>query len=135
MLQPLAGIGQEVGEEHVGLAHELVAAPRAPPGMLEREADAALAPVGVLHERLERARGRAAGADVQAALGVAGDGVLDLDDVGAPVGEHRAGRGREGELRHLDDLHALHGLMCHTDSLFVADAAAVLLPDSNRQRS
>src|SRR4051794_41677627 len=32
-----------------------------------------------------------------AALGVAGDRVLDLDHVGTPVGEHRPGRGGEGE--------------------------------------
>ena len=53
---------------------------------------------------------------LQAALRVAGERVLDLDDVGAPVGQHRARRRRERELRDLDHLHALHGLVRHSDS-------------------
>src|SRR5580704_13921001 len=41
----------------------------------------------------------------EAALRVAGFGVLDLDDVGAPVGQHRPGRRYErprGEFDHAD---------------------------------
>ena len=54
-----------------------------------------------------------AGAELDAALRVAGDGVLDLDHVGTPVGQHRTGRGREGELRHLEDAHAFHRSIAH----------------------
>ena len=46
----------------------------------------------------------------EAALGIAAHGMLDLDDVGAPVGQDRAGRGHERELRHLEDPDALHHL-------------------------
>ena len=46
----------------------------------------------------------------EAALGVATHRVLDLDDVGAPVGEDGSRRGNEGELRNLEDPHALHHL-------------------------
>ena len=74
--------------------------------------------VGVLHQRLERPFGRPARTESKASLRVAGDRVLDLDDVGAPVGEHRAGRRGEGELRHLHHLHALHGLEYHCRSPF-----------------
>ena len=43
----------------------------------------------------------------EAAVAVAGDGVLDLDHVGTPVGEQRAARGDEDELRELDDANAV----------------------------
>ena len=46
----------------------------------------------------------------EAALGVAAHRVLDLDDVRAPVGEDRARRGHERELRHLENADALHDL-------------------------
>ena len=46
----------------------------------------------------------------EAALGVAADRVLDLDDVGAPVGEDRARRRDERELRQLQDSKARHYL-------------------------
>ena len=36
--------------------------------------------------------------------------VLDLDHLGAPLGEDRGGRGNEGLLRHLQDANALHYL-------------------------
>jgi hypothetical protein len=38
--------------------------------------------------------------------------VLDLDDLGAPVGQQRRRRGHEGVLGHLEDADALHDL-CH----------------------
>jgi len=90
-VQPPPGVGQEVGEEHVGGLHQLHE-DGVGVGVLEGEADAALAAVRVLHQRLERAVRRAAGSEAEAALRVAGLGVLDLDHVGAPVGEDRAGR-------------------------------------------
>ena len=75
--------------------------------VLERQTDAALAPVGVLDDRMEVALLPAA-QPAHAALRVAGGGVLDLHDVGTPVGQDRTGRGREGELRHLQDPHPFH---------------------------
>ena len=59
-----------------------------------------------------------------AALRVAGHRVLDLDHVGAPVGEHRARRGREGELRHLQDADAFHRTCRHVRPPFGRRAAA-----------
>ena len=79
------------------------------PGLLQRQADAALAPIGVFHQGGEGTTAdRHAHHGAQAALGVAGFGVFDLDDVGAPVGQDRT-RGRdEGELRHLQYPEAVH---------------------------
>src|SRR5882724_2807228 len=45
-------------------------------------------------------------------LQVAAHGVLDLDDVGAPVREQPTGGGNEGELRHLEDPNSFHHV-CH----------------------
>ena len=44
----------------------------------------------------------------EAAHGVAPLDVLDLDHLGAPVGEQRRGGGHEGVLGHLEDADALH---------------------------
>ena len=61
------------------------------PGLLQGEADAALAPVGVFHQRCEgSAPTRHAHQGAQAALGVTGFGVFDLDHVSAPVGQDGA---------------------------------------------
>ena len=46
----------------------------------------------------------------EAALGVAANRMLHLDDVRAPVGEDRPGRRDERELRNLEDANALHHL-------------------------
>ena len=101
------GRRQEVGEEHVGRldeAEQQVAAF----GRRDVEADAPLPAVVHLHRLVHAAR-----ADLQdplareAAVAVAGDGVLDLDHVGTPVGEQRAARGDEDELRELDDANAV----------------------------
>ncbi len=100
---------QVVGQEDVGGLGDLVEHLLAP-GRGDVDADAALAAVGVLDQRM------AVGVELEpahvdeAALGVAAHWVLDLDDVGAPVGEYRAGRGHEGELRYLEDANALHHL-------------------------
>ena len=67
------------------------------------QADAALAAVGLLDEMVDAAGASDdPGAD-QAALRVTGFGMLDLDDVGAPVGQHRAGGGDERPGGELDD--------------------------------
>ena len=53
--------------------------------------------------------GRDVAADAQeAALGIAGNGVFDLDHVRAPVGHYRTGGGYKGILRNFEDAHALH---------------------------
>ena len=62
----------------------------------------------MLHQRLERARGGASGAQLESALGVAAHRVFNLDHVGTPVGEHGASRWCEGELRHFEDRDAFH---------------------------
>ncbi len=100
--QPGASRRQEVGQEHVAVLGQLqqhLAGGR----VLEGQADAPLAPVGVLHERLEGALGDTAGPDLQTTLGIAGHRVLHLDDVGPPVGQDGAGGRREGELGHFED--------------------------------
>ena len=97
---------QEVRDEHVrGLdqAQQQVAAL----GGRDVEADAALAAVVHLHRLVHSARREAEDALAhEAAVAVTGDGVLDLDHVGTPVGEQRAARGHEHELGELDDTDA-----------------------------
>jgi len=74
-----------------------------------------LAPV---FERLLGEGGDLLAGDVdEAALGVAAHRMLDLDDVRAPVGEHRSSRRHEGELRHFEDPNALHHLRHRIDSV------------------
>ncbi len=72
--------------------------------------DAALAPVGMLHQRMPVRVDLDAAHVEEAALGVAAHRVLDLDDVRAPVGEDRSRRRDERELRELQDPKALHHL-------------------------
>ena len=107
VLLPLRG--HVVGQEHVGglgdLVEDFLAA-----GCGHVDADAALAAVGMLDQRVPvRIQLEAAHVD-EAALGVAAHRVLDLDDVRAPVGEDRSGRRNERELRNLEDANALHHL-------------------------
>ena len=73
---------------------------------LEVEAHAALPAVGHLHRDVDVSRGRADPLRHEAAVPVAVHRVLDLDDVGTPVGQQRAGDRHEHELRDLDDPHA-----------------------------
>ena len=76
--------------------------------MREVEAEALLAPVGVLEQHVDAAAERHGAARREAAHGVAALDVLDLDHLGAPVGEQRRRRGHEGVLGHLEDADALH---------------------------
>ena len=79
-------------------------------GPLQRQADAALPAVGVLHQGREGAApDRHAHHRAEAALGVTPLCVLDFDHVGAPIRQDRAGRGHERELGDLEDTHARHG--------------------------
>src|SRR6202034_2279950 len=90
-VEPLPGLGQEVGQEHVGPAGQLVRDLLAF-RLGDVEADRALAPVGVLEVGVRFARDLVRADLAQAALGVAGDGVLDLDHVGPPVRKDGARR-------------------------------------------
>ena len=74
----------------------------------EVEGDRALAPIGQGHGQVHPA---AVGADAlggEAPVRVA-LGALDPDDVGAPVGEQRAGDGHEHPLGQLDDPDPVEG--------------------------
>ncbi len=54
------------------------------PGRVESQADAALPPVGVFHNGVERTDGCADRAQAQSSLGIPGDCVLNLDYIGSP---------------------------------------------------
>jgi len=71
--------------------------------MRQVQADAALTPVWVLHEHVALLVHRQPLQHDDPALGVAAHGVLDLEHVGAPVRQHCAGRGGEGELGNLQN--------------------------------
>ena len=108
-LQLLALVGQVVGQEDVALPGQFVDQLLAF-RLGHIDADAALAAIGVAHHRV------AVGVDLhavqidEAALRVAARGVLDLDDIRAPVGQNGAGHGNEGKLRDFKNAHALHDL-------------------------
>ena len=98
-----------VGQEDVGGLGDLVQH-FLPARRRHVDADAALAAVGMLDQRVPvRVQLEAAHVD-EAALGVAAHRVLHLDDVCAPVGEDRPRRRHERELRNLEDPNALHHL-------------------------
>src|SRR4051794_3601301 len=100
----LARARQEAREEDVALCRDLEHDLAAGFGG-EVDPDRALAPVGHLDHVVDAARtcGDQTGGD-QAALRVAADGVLDLDDVGTPLGEDGARRGYESPGCDLEDL-------------------------------
>ena len=79
-----------------------------PVGLGEVEPEALLAPVRVLHEHRHLAAEAGDAGRAQAARGVAPGDVLDLDHLGAPVGEDGGRRGHEGVLGDLEDADALH---------------------------
>ncbi len=83
-----------------------------PSGVPHVDAHAALAPVRELHHVGDAAgTGRDQAHGGQATLGVAALGVLDLDDVGTPLGEHRPGHWHirpRGDLDHSDAVHDSH---------------------------
>ena len=88
-------------DEHVGLAHE-PEQDRAALGTLEIEREAAL--VAVQHQ--ERRRDAVDARLAIAARVVAARQFLDLDHVGAEVGEQRAAGGAGHDLRELEHAHA-----------------------------
>ena len=75
---------------------------RAPVGVLEVEAHRPLAPVGGLEERVDAAVHVVQPGGDEAPVRVAGLGMLDLDDVGAPLREHRARHRHEHVRRDLE---------------------------------
>ena len=87
-----------------------------PFSVAEVDADALLPPVGVLQEHVHVAHRGHDAARGKAAHGVAALGVLDLDDLGAPVGQDGRGRRNEGVLGHLQDANAFHDV-CQRGSL------------------
>ncbi len=87
--------GTEVADEHVGAADQRVeGAPAERRAQIDREA----ALVAVVAAEM-----RAVEAAAEAAEGVAAVRVLDLDDVGAEVGEHHPGQRPGDHGRQLDD--------------------------------
>ena len=77
-------------------------------GLADVDADALLAPVGVLEQHVHGPHGGHDAAGGEPTHGVAALGVLDLDDLGAPVGQDgRRGR-HEGVLGDLEDANTLH---------------------------
>ena len=105
-LEALAGRLQEARDEDVGLLDELEEdGERAL--MRQIEADAALAAVHLLHHVVVIARTGDQAAQHQATHGVGALGVLDLDHLSAPIGEHGGRRGHEAPLGQLDHLDVL----------------------------
>ena len=105
-VQAGAGVREEVGQEDVALARQVVQQLERS-GVLQRQADTALAPVRMFDDGMEVPVLPAA-QSAHPPLRVTGEGVFHLHDVGAPVGEDRAGRRGEGELRDLEDADAFH---------------------------
>ena len=106
-LELLAHAGELVGEEDVGggcdLVEDLEAFCR---GEVERKTP--LAAVRVLEQHVHVGGDHRDLARGQAAHRIAPFDVLDLDDVGAPVGEQCRRRRHERVLRDLEDANALH---------------------------
>jgi hypothetical protein len=100
-----AGGGPEVRDEHVGRPHEACQDP-ATVGVLEIDAHRPLPAVRRLHVRVHAVLQRVEAARHQAPVGIAGVGVLDLDDVGTPLGEDGARHRSEDVRGDLDDPHA-----------------------------
>ena len=115
-MQAAAGVGKEVREEHVRVLAELHEH-RVGCGILECQPDAPLAAVGVLHDGSE---GAFVGLGSHPSLSVTRYRVLDLDDVGAPVGQHGPSGRSEGELGYLHHLDALHRLIHGLTSLSIS---------------
>ena len=96
-----------VGEEHVGGRRELGEDVETFVGR-EVEREALLAPVGVLEQRMDVGRNVDDSAGCETAHRVAALDVLDLDHLGAPIGQQRGGRGHERVLRDLEHAYAVH---------------------------
>ena len=96
-----------VGEEHVARLGQPVDELEARVGF-DVDPDALLAPVGVLEQDVHVAQHRHDAARGQAPHGVTTLGVLDLDDLGTPVGQDGGGGRHEGVLGDLKDADTFH---------------------------
>ncbi|ABK73678.1 hypothetical protein MSMEG_0584 [Mycolicibacterium smegmatis MC2 155] len=105
----LPGLRHVVGEEDIRHLRQLVEH-LLPLGLGHVDADAALAAVGMLDQRMPVGVELEPAHVDEAPLGVAPHRMLNLDHVGAPVGEDRSGRGNERELRDLQHPYTLHDL-------------------------
>ena len=114
--EALEGSRADVGQEDVGRFEEPVERLDAL-GCLEVEGDRPLAAVGECHREVDAALGpRPDPLGDQAAVRVALD-ALDVDDVGAPVGQQGSRHRHEHPLRQLDDPDPLEGqLAAHAPS-------------------
>ena len=117
----LAMLGKVIGQEYVRLLRQLIEH-FLPPGCGKIDADAALAAVGMLDQRVPQGIELDPAHVEETALGIAAHRMLDLDHVGPPVGEDRAGGGSEGELRDFQNAHALHDFGRHCEN-FLSNCA------------
>ena len=79
-----------------------------PSSVVRSRARLCLPAVGVLEQRVHVGGNGDDSAGRQTTHRVAALDVLDLDHLGAPVGQQRRRRGHERVLRHLEDAHAFH---------------------------
>ena len=109
--EPLAHLRRIVGDEDVGLRgqpmqHRLALGL----GEIEREA---LLVAGFQHPREIMLAMRVARQVRQVAIGIAGDGRLDLDDVGAEIRQHRGGGRRGDKACAVQNLEAVENTLVH----------------------
>ncbi len=114
-VQLLADGGHLVGQEDVGRRGQPVDEVEALLGA-DVDADALLAPIGVLQQHVHGAHRRHDAAGGQSAHGVTAFGVLDLDHLGTPVRQDGRGGRHEGVLGHLEDANTFHDV-CQRESL------------------
>ena len=122
--EPLEGVGPEAGEQHVGRRRAGGGGSRCPASVRRSRAIDRLPRLARATDRLTPA---AVGADAlggEAPVGVA-LGPVDADDVGAPVGEERAGDGHEHPLGQLDDPDARRTPASSSATALLHQSAAV----------
>ena len=91
------------------------------------ETDTALAAVRMLHQGVAHGVELHAAQIDEAALGISPHGMLDLDDVSAPIGQDRAGGGDERELRDLQYPDSFHHQRHIYPRRFVAPASRPMI--------
>ena len=106
-VQLLPDGGHLVGQEDVARGGQAVDQVEAF-WLADVDADALLAPVGVLEQHVHGPHGGHDAGGGESTHGVAALGVLDLDDLGAPVGQDGGRRRHEGVLGDLEDANTLH---------------------------
>ena len=109
--EPLAHLRRIVGDEDVGLRGQPMQH-RLALGLREIEREALLV-AGFQHPREIMLAVRVARQVRQVAIGIAGAGRLDLDDVGAEIRQHGGGRRRGDETRAVQNLEAVKNTLFH----------------------